>query len=328
MRRLVIAGITAATLSALVPAAHAQPSPQGQTCSVGAVRDPQVEWSYTGTLSGGPVDLGDDADPTAGYTGHLVCTIQTGANDRHAESEAASISGPTGTRTVFASGTVTFEAGADEDVYVCTEAVIDGGPLLYFDAATRTWTTDASASCDLVILVDTPLGGVLPPVNPPPVNPPNPGNPLSQARGHVTIHRFPATTGGIAGARLWVAPVAQNGAAWACTDVHTGLAVAQGSMLTTPHPGVSCTPPAQYTQLCSRVDAGGYHADAGSGTVRITSACTNLSTSATVKVPESWPGYSTTVTGTGATPWSCTVQETLAVPDQTDYWTFCDVNLT
>lgn len=329
MRRLTIAGIVAATLSAIVSAAHAQPSPQGQTCSLSATNDTQVEGSYTGTASGGPVFLGDDADPAAGYTGHLLCTVQIGTNDTHAEHNAAVMSGPPGTRVIFASGTVTFEAGEDEDVYVCTEARIDGEQPRYYDDLSGTWTTDAGASCALVAVAETPLADVVATVDPPTVNPPpvDLPDPLAQASGHVTIHRFPATTGAISGARLWVAPMAQNRTPWACTDIHTGAPVTQGGLLTTPHPGVSCTPPSPYAPTCSRVDAGGYHADAGNGTVRVTSACTTLSASATVKVPENWPGYRTTVTGAGATPWTCTIHETLAVPDETDYWTFCDVNL-
>lgn len=147
------------------------------------------------------------------------------------------------------------------------------------------------------------------------------------ARGHVTIHRFPASMGSqLGGVRLWVAPVAQNGVAWTCRDVNTGNVVVRGSLLASPHPGVTCTPPSGYGARCVRVDAGGYHADAGSGTVTVASACGTLGVSATIQVPSSWPGYSRSAAGNGATPWTCRVTESLANAAETDYWVFCDAN--
>lgn len=149
----------------------------------------------------------------------------------------------------------------------------------------------------------------------------------ARARGHITIHRFPQSSGALGGVRLWAAPVAQNGAPWTCYDVHTGAVVEQGDLLTSPDPGVSCTPPAPYGTACNRVDAGGYHADAGSGTVDVTSACTVLSVTAHIEVPQSWVTVSRSAGGYGTTPWTCQATESLANRDETDYWVFCDVNL-
>jgi hypothetical protein len=151
---------------------------------------------------------------------------------------------------------------------------------------------------------------------------------LAPARGHVTNHRVPAATGSTVGeVRLWVAPVAQDGRPWACFDLHTGAPVAQGSQLTSPDPGVSCLPPPSFSDRCGRVDAGGYHAEAGSGTVTITSTCGPLAVSATVEVPRSWPAYGRSALGDGSTPWTCQVAESLRDRLETDYWVFCDANL-
>jgi hypothetical protein len=143
-----------------------------------------------------------------------------------------------------------------------------------------------------------------------------PGPPAG--RGHITIHRFSS-----GGAFLLAAPTVLG---WTCVDVHTGLTVGIGSTLALPDPGVSCTPSAAGD--CTSLDAGGYHAAAGTGTLTVTSACTGLSVAQSMTLPFSDPGYSNLATGTGSAPWSCAADESrLGGVGDPDYWVFCDINL-
>jgi hypothetical protein len=145
---------------------------------------------------------------------------------------------------------------------------------------------------------------------------PDGGTPTGRA--HITIHRFSS-----GGAFLLAAPTPLG---WTCLDVHSGLSVSPGSALVLPDPGVTCTPPTG--NQCTSLDAGGYHASAGLGTLTVTSACTGLSVSQSMSLPFSDPGYSNTVTGSGSTPWDCTVDESgLRTKTAPDYWVFCDINL-
>jgi hypothetical protein len=139
---------------------------------------------------------------------------------------------------------------------------------------------------------------------------------------HITIHRFPPSGTVV----LLAAPTTFG---WSCVDVHSGLAVSVGSVLVKPNPGVSCTPPANVGQTCIYLDAGGYHAHPGLGTLNVTSSCGAFSVTETLSLPFGDPGFSTSLTGSGPVPWNCTVDESgLIIPPEPDYWVFCDVHVT
>jgi hypothetical protein len=138
-------------------------------------------------------------------------------------------------------------------------------------------------------------------------------------RAHVTIHRFPT------GVVLLAAPTTLG---WTCNDINNNAPVGVGSALSLPDPGVSCLPPAGASQDCTSVNAGGYHAAAGGGTLDVTSACVGLSVTQSLSLPFSDPGFSTSLAGSGTMPWDCFTDESgLVIPPNPDYWVFCDVNL-
>ncbi|MEA3200290.1 MAG: hypothetical protein QOE90_1718 [Thermoplasmata archaeon] len=138
----------------------------------------------------------------------------------------------------------------------------------------------------------------------------------SPPQGHVTIHRF-----SFQGVKLLVAPPLDL-----CFDINTGLPVKAGDSLSSPNPGVSCVPLGSST--CNIVDAGGYHAAAGGGLLRVTSTCGALSVTKTLGIPFKDPGSSAQAVGNGTTPWLCTVDESSLVGgDGADYWVFCDMSV-
>lgn len=145
------------------------------------------------------------------------------------------------------------------------------------------------------------------------------GQRFPRASGHVTIHRFPGT-----GALFLAAPVAQNGRAWWCTDVHTGATVTQGAVLTSPDPGVECYPPGGYNPECRRLAVGGYFAARSTaGSIETTATCGSASLRATIATGAP---ASTMSPVSGSLPLRCVIDETLSDPATTDYWTYCQVN--
>lgn len=143
----------------------------------------------------------------------------------------------------------------------------------------------------------------------------------TRAQAHVTMHRF---SGNVV---LLAAPSA--GLGWVCRDVHTNAVVTAGATLSAPSPGVRCDPPPTSSDSCTALDAGGYHAVAGGGTLVVRSKCDTLTATQSLTLPFSDPGYSTTVTGTAYTPWQCEADESgLTGPlSSADYWVFCDINV-
>ncbi len=147
MKKLAVTGLVTGIVLAFAPAAYAAPDPTGFTCGFASVSDPQVEGSQTGEIDATLV-LTDDTDPTVTYTGYVKCTIQTGTNDTHAEVDAAVLQGNWGPGPIAAAaGTFTYEVGsADEDVYICTEVVTNGGTL-YWDAVNEVWSISNTVGC-------------------------------------------------------------------------------------------------------------------------------------------------------------------------------------
>ena len=146
------------------------------------------------------------------------------------------------------------------------------------------------------------------------------GGPPHAPAAHLTIHRLPN-----GGGRLWVHP----GVQYVCRDVHTGAVVGHSDALTMPHPGVACDPTGdvRYAVRCTRVGAGGSHADLDSGAIVITSSCSTFSASHAMTT-SSGSGSRTSASGDGRTTWFCQVTESPSAQQPlTDYWVYCDINL-
>ena len=169
MRKLLIAGLVAGTALTFAPAAYAAPDPSGILCGFSSTTDPQVEGSQTGEVDAGPILLGDDTDPTVVYSGSVTCTIQVNAAT-HAGADACAVTGPNGTAVIAAAGTCTYATTSGDNVYLCTQVNIDGGPTLYFADSNDPlvegeWSTDPNSACGLATSVDPgPIGGELDPL--------------------------------------------------------------------------------------------------------------------------------------------------------------------
>lgn len=146
MRRLLLGAVAVIATLPYAPAAHASPGGNGLLCGTESEWDPQVEGSRTGELRGGPLILSNETRPPVFYTGQLVCTIQTGVNDTHAEQDTAFLRGARNTGVAIVAGNVTYEVGVAEDIYVCTQVNFDGFGPRYYDRWSG-WTTDPGAAC-------------------------------------------------------------------------------------------------------------------------------------------------------------------------------------
>jgi hypothetical protein len=141
-----------------IPSASAATSADGRRCSFGSTTNPGAEPdTQTGQIQAGPAVINDGGTPPGVHSGHFVCTIQVSAST-HAGPDAASVTGPDTTGVIAAQGQVTYTAGDDAPVYLCTEIVVDGQSWYYDDptvvGATGTWTTSSSASCGLATSLD------------------------------------------------------------------------------------------------------------------------------------------------------------------------------
>lgn len=159
--------LTALVLLALpitAPAAYAYDA-TGFLCGFTSVTDPQVEGSQTGEMDGGPLFATDDSGVPVAGTIDLFCTIQVGTNDTHAEADAGMCSF-VGTGVVAGACTVTYEVGADEDVYVCSEIWIyeSGHTTLFWDDANATWSYNPNVGCALAVSAETPEADPLDPL--------------------------------------------------------------------------------------------------------------------------------------------------------------------
>jgi hypothetical protein len=153
LKKILVAGLGVGTMLTFAPAANA--APEGRRCGFSTLTDPQIEGSQSGQINAGPLVL-DTTNPTA--SGFITCTIQVGTNDTHAEADAAKISGTTSTGVAALAGSVTYEVGTDEDVWICTE-VHAGATVYYWDAASASWST-TGGTCDLSTSIETPpVGG-------------------------------------------------------------------------------------------------------------------------------------------------------------------------
>ena len=158
MRRIRLAALALCTLAAVVPAAAdagpPTPGPFGSTCGLSASPNPSGEANvYTGAIYGGPL-----ADPNA--SGTFTCSVQVGANDRHAEADSVSISSSSSAGATFAGPSiVSYTATSDQNVYLCTSFAYAGGSTVYWHGdntgtGAGHWSTDVNSECKLAISVE------------------------------------------------------------------------------------------------------------------------------------------------------------------------------
>ena len=147
MLRSVILGVTLATLP-FAPA-HAAPDEPGRICHLVSLNDPTGGDSvHVGLLGGEAVQVTENL-VIVQRGGTLICRVQVGVRDHTGTGpevsghvDASALVGTAGPNLVR------FEAGATDEVYVCTEWVNDSdGVTLYWDDPKGTWSTDAHVPC-------------------------------------------------------------------------------------------------------------------------------------------------------------------------------------
>jgi hypothetical protein len=147
-----------------IPAASAAPNGTGLdgfVCGLAGVVNPGASlYTETGQVTAGPAFIDDGANPPGVHSGNFICTVQTGAaNSTHAGVDAAVVEGPTTTAVIAAQGQVFyFMTTPLDDVYVCTEIVVDGTHL-YFDdphdrAVTGSFDTSPNVDCGAAARAD------------------------------------------------------------------------------------------------------------------------------------------------------------------------------
>lgn len=150
------------------PALADMAEPFGSVCGFSSATDPQVEGSQTSEVVGGPLVITDDAGIP--LTGEMFCTIQVNAST-HAGPDACSLQGPTTPAVVAVTGTCTYAASPDDNVYLCTEIWVyyHGHKTLWWADSNDPlvegrWSEDPNSSCALATTVNGPDGAEVDPI--------------------------------------------------------------------------------------------------------------------------------------------------------------------
>lgn len=272
-----------------VPAADAAlTAPNGVLCGYSEVGG-GVEFDA------GPISLVDEDDPTVVHTATITCSIQA-SGDQHADPDWLSVTSSPGTGVAVLPPTLVPVPGPFPwEYWSCTRLDVAGGPTLYWhEPYDRNhdgwWTTDPFARCDSSLETldgrpEDPPGAYLwtslatasgeadlavEVVEPVICSEPS----LAPVADAAWACGAPSRTSSVSFVRTALG-AAMRGLpfGWACTDVHTGLAVTRGSTLATPDPGVSCVPPPGYGVYCGWIQVSGYLAPTVLGRVDVTAAC-------------------------------------------------------
>lgn len=156
MKKVVLAlALVPALLLPAAPAGAAH-EPFGRFCSFASIPDPAgPPGVQTGEIDGGPVVVADFADLVANPV-HvtLKCSIQVDSEIHsalHSAPDAASASGSGVVAAVVPPTLVSYEAGPDQYVVMCTEfAVTDAHGQttnLYYDSGSGEFSTSPDSSC-------------------------------------------------------------------------------------------------------------------------------------------------------------------------------------
>jgi hypothetical protein len=152
--RAVLLLVRAVAVPSFAPHATAAPSPVGLLCGFTERDNPPARLRHKVLVSAGPVLLTDDADPVAGLSGSVTCSLQIDAGT-HDAPDVAAITGPTTARVAALAGEVEYvRAGYDYDLWYCTRVDLTDGTTLYYDEGDAVddggWSTDpATSSCAL-----------------------------------------------------------------------------------------------------------------------------------------------------------------------------------
>lgn len=343
MRIFVAAVAAAVSLSGVgSPARAAVTQPSGAPCSFGPATG---GGDYS--VRAGPLLVADEDDPTAVHTGTVTCSLTTTPD--HTGTPWFSATGPVGTGVVYLAPVEATYTGTAWQRFLCTRLDVDGQTLYWHEPEDRNadgwWTTSPAARCDADwehadARAEDPPGGyalsaafaalaesdgwatadsaicAVPAVRDAAgweCGLPSPALGISIARAaDIAILRSPVPTG------------------WSCTDVHTGLAVARGSVLTVPNPAVTCDLlPGTSAVECSWVQVSGVLAPATLGRVTVTGACGTQTLTRTFapgagRVAEVWSGDHGRG-GRGVPPVRCVANEDEAHGGAVAYLAQCNV---
>lgn len=337
-----IAALAAAALLATSFAAPARADltqPTGSLCEWVGIDDSVV-------FTAGPLTLTDE-DGAAVHVASVTCSIQEGPT--HAAPDWVSATGtPTPSVAVLPPTAVPRPGPWPWFFSYCTQIDVVGGPTLYWhDPDDRNmvgwWTTDPAARCasstetaDLRqsdppgryvwSSLSTAFGEAEPAAAAvEEVACPEPA--LGPVLDLVWACGVPSQMTSVSFVRVPGAAVVRNAPpfGWACTDVHSGLPVTRGSLLTTPDPGLSCVPAPDRDAYCVWVQVSGVLVPATLGRVSVTNACGSSSvtrqlTPAQGAVAEVWSG---SYYGGGRPPWRCTADEDTTV--EPAYVVLCNI---
>ena len=164
MKKFAIAAVAAVTiLSGLTGTASAgEPvdGPSGVLCGFSSISNPQAEvGTQTGELDGGPLELINE-ETGALETATLTCTIQVNSAIHNGTSNDAVSASASGTGVVVLPPTVvSYQAGAADPVYLCSQITFSGGVTLYWHSSDDPtveghWSVDATSTCSLAISAD------------------------------------------------------------------------------------------------------------------------------------------------------------------------------
>ena len=155
MNRIVLSAFALAFAASLVPgvarAGAAVDGPTGVLCGMSSTWNPSAEpGTKTGEIDAGPLLL-VDSEANLG-SGRLTCTVQVGQRDHTGSGVSVEADG-IGGFVLMLPRVMSYQAGRDDAVYLCTEFRYDNGTTLYYAAesasASGQWSTDPSAPCEM-----------------------------------------------------------------------------------------------------------------------------------------------------------------------------------
>lgn len=166
-----LATFTAAALAVATAqfAAPASADPTGFLCGFVSTYDNLGEPNaQVGELDGGPVSSADTGtppgDPTASVT--IICTIQVGPTGAtHAGPDAVSAQSSGTGVAVLAPTAITYQVAEGQDVYLCSQVVVNGVSY-YWDDVPGAFSASNAATCGIAISQPVCEPGIIRPERP------------------------------------------------------------------------------------------------------------------------------------------------------------------
>ena len=321
--RLLLAALLATPAFLPAPAHAALTQPAGEPCE-SYITFGDEDWGEA-TVFTGPYDLIDE-DTGLPHTATVTCSFRRGYD--HTSPVVDSATSDPGLGVVALPPTTLDLTSVPwwENVGLCTQLDTDAGPLYWYQPYDRNsdgyWSTDPAVRCeDLYETLDlrpqdAPLGPVLS-VAQTVLGEADPAFAAAESAlcdTEVWVCGHASETGALSIVRVPGAAVLRTAVpyGWTCTDRHSGLPVTQGSLLTVPSPGVTCTTEA--TVRCDWLEMSAYLAPTTTGRVTATEACGDLVLRRPLvplqgKVAEQWTG----MYGHGSPPLRCEADDDTAL---------------